>query len=155
MQQRICSVDGCPRPHKAHGWCDTHYRRWLKRGDPGTDVPQSTSDVWQRVNKDTVAGCWLWTGCCWPSGYGRITRNGRRHVAHRYIYEMLVAKVPDGLELDHLCRNRGCVNPEHLEPVTHQENMRRAAPYRQYATGDEWHASRPKPVKEAGARRTA
>jgi hypothetical protein len=57
-------------------------------------------------------------------GYGRIHVKGYP-LAHRAVYETFVEAVPEGLELDHLCRNTGCVNPDHLEPVTHAENMRR------------------------------
>ncbi|WP_369010576.1 HNH endonuclease signature motif containing protein, partial [Bacillus cereus] len=49
--------------------------------------------------------------------------------AHRYVYENLSGPIPEGMELDHLCRNPPCVNPDHLDPVTHEENMRRAAEY--------------------------
>ena len=76
-------------------------------------------------------GCWLWTGATTPGGYGRLTVGSqidgtRRQVrAHRRSYERLVGPIPDGLDLDHLCRTPGCVNPEHLEPVTRRENIRR------------------------------
>jgi HNH endonuclease len=71
-------------------------------------------------------GCWNWLGYK-RDGYGSAHRDdGRTVIAHRYVYELLVGPVPAGLELDHLCRNRPCVNPEHLEPVTRQENRRRA-----------------------------
>lgn len=73
-------------------------------------------------------GCWSWTSTKSPRGYGSFRRRGRPNVsAHRYSYELLVGPIPDGLELDHLCRNPSCVNPAHLEPVTHQENVLRGA----------------------------
>jgi hypothetical protein len=69
--------------------------------------------------------CWLWKGTIDDKGYGRLTLNKKRIFAHRYAYELLVAPITDGLELDHLCRNTRCVNPAHLEPVTHRENVLR------------------------------
>lgn len=62
--------------------------------------------------------CWEWTGVLEPTGYGRMSVNGRNVMAHRICYELHVGPIPDGLFLDHLCHNRRCVNPEHLEPVT-------------------------------------
>jgi len=66
-------------------------------------------------------GCWNYTGARNPKGYGRILQG----TAHRYFYEKLVGAIPDGLHIDHLCMNTSCVNPEHLEPVTNEENARR------------------------------
>jgi hypothetical protein len=71
-------------------------------------------------------GCWVWQLALDRHGYGRVRRSGRSIGAHRWLYEQLVGLVPNGLELDHLCRNKRCVNPAHLEPVTHRENMRRS-----------------------------
>lgn len=68
--------------------------------------------------------CWLWLGYC-SNGYGQVGRGGQLHKAHRYAYESLVGPIPLGLELDHLCRVRNCVNPAHLEPVTRRENILR------------------------------
>lgn len=79
----------------------------------------------RRIEPEPMSGCWLWTGPENGTGYGRPFYDGRRVYAHRLIYELLVGPIPEGLQLDHLCRNRGCVSPWHLEPVTCQENLRR------------------------------
>lgn len=70
----------------------------------------------------TLGVCWEWTGRLSDKGYGVVWVDGAWVGAHKYIYEYLVGKVDDGLVLDHLCRNRKCVNPDHLEPVTVEEN---------------------------------
>lgn len=83
------------------------------------------------------SGCWTWLGQLNNRGYGWVKRDGRRQLAHVWAYTEARGPVPEGLELDHLCHtesecpggdycpHRRCVNPDHLEPVTHQENMRR------------------------------
>lgn len=83
----------------------------------------------RRISEDEN-GCWVWIGHInWAKGgYGSFAIAGRKKVsAHRWSYEYHRAPIPDGLEIDHLCRNTWCVNPWHLEPVTAQENMRRWA----------------------------
>ena len=81
---------------------------------------------WSKV--DVLGDCWEWLGYRADNGYGRFVLGGRGAAmegAHCVAYTLTVGPVPAGLELDHLCRNRGCVNPAHLEPVTHVENVRR------------------------------
>lgn len=83
---------------------------------------------WAKV--DRSGDCWRWTGALARGGYGFAVVGSRDDPqryrnAHRFAYELSVGPIPEGLELDHLCRNRRCVNPAHLEPVTHSENMRR------------------------------
>ena len=77
---------------------------------------------WAKVNKTN--DCWLWMGKT-ATGYGRLKVKGREIQAHRFAYELLVGSIPDGLELDHLCRVRHCVKPTHLEPVTRRVNILR------------------------------
>lgn len=70
-------------------------------------------------------GCWLWQSVITHDGYGRFRLDGRMSMAHRVSYEWFVGVIPDNMCLDHLCRVRNCVNPEHLEVVTLQENINR------------------------------
>lgn len=75
-------------------------------------------------------GCWLWTGNLQSGGYGHaMVGNGRGALAHRHVYELLVGPIPEGLHLDHLCRVRNCVRPDHLEPVTPAVNTLRGEGY--------------------------
>lgn len=73
-----------------------------------------------------ASGCWLWTGSIDATGYGKVQEKPyKSHKAHRVVYEASGRRIPEGLVLDHLCRVRKCVNPNHLEPVTDEENRAR------------------------------
>ena len=78
------------------------------------------------VTVDLATGCWLWTGAVARNGYGQVGIDKRTRSAHRVSYETFVGPIPRGLQLDHLCRVRRCINPAHLEPVTRDENQARS-----------------------------
>lgn len=80
---------------------------------------------WAKV-KPSPGDCWTWTACVDRGGYGLFRFKGKSRKAHRVSFELHHGHpVPEGLELDHLCRVRSCVNPNHLDPVTHAENVTR------------------------------
>lgn len=82
--------------------------------------------LWKHTIPEPMSGCWLWDGALSVAGYGRIGIAGKSaQQAHRVCYEIYKRPIPAGLDLDHLCRVRCCINPDHLEPVTRKENLRR------------------------------
>jgi hypothetical protein len=100
-----------------------HYRRMLKRG---TTEAATVADRFRKkyvISGDT--GCWVWQDND-RSGYGFLSVNKQKQMAHRVSYELHVGPIPEGLQIDHLCRNKMCVNPDHLEAVTQQENILRS-----------------------------
>jgi hypothetical protein len=121
---RVCSE--CPTRAKAHGLCDKHYRH---AREAGTIVVAPRKTEWERFwEKVEIGDCWEWLAVRTTHGYGQFMRSGPgSRLAHRWTWETLVGPVPEGLDLDHLCRNRACCNPDHLEPVTRRVNQLRGA----------------------------
>lgn len=102
------------------------------KGRPRTFRIPVHERILARTEKVTESGCWIWMGALNGNGYSKIaTHTGpkikRMRLCHRLMYEHLRGAIPFGLTLDHLCRVRCCVNPWHLEPVTHRENVLRGA----------------------------
>ena len=98
----------------------------------GHNSKKSEQDFWDLIKfwpSDIMRSfCWLWQGGVnKTTGYGKGFRLANEELAHRVAYALVKGYIPDGLELDHLCRNRRCVNPDHLEAVTHTVNVRRGA----------------------------
>ncbi|MGW2520519.1 HNH endonuclease signature motif containing protein [Streptomyces sp. NPDC001617] len=141
---KICKVSECQRPVRARGWCQKHHQRWRLTGAPDTPyrykegaqarvaaMPTVEERFWAKVDKNgpppaqrpELGPCWVWTGSTDQKGYGRFYDGSRSRKAHDYAF----GPIADGLEPDHLCRNRACVRRSHLEAVTHRENSQRAA----------------------------
>ena len=119
---KLCSIENCDKPSRTRGWCEMHYRRWLKNGDPlikrTFDTPEesfSARTKWQD-------GCLVWTGSLNKKGYGHIRVDGTMVRAHRYAWQREHGEIPEGKIIDHNCHNRACVNIDHLRLATYQEN---------------------------------
>jgi hypothetical protein len=100
----------------------------LAHQDPRSGVFRK-QDPWQRflrfIEPEDAAACWRWKGSKCRDGYGKFHDGARHMKAQNYAYREMIGPIPEGLQLDHLCRVRDCVNPYHLEPVTILENVRR------------------------------
>ena len=102
----------------------------ITRYEPSKQIEER---FWAKVDKVDGDGCWVWTGAL-REGYGEAWFNGKLVQAHRVAFELLIGPIPADREIDHLCRNRLCVNPAHLEVVTHQQNtLRGEGPTAQHA----------------------
>lgn len=121
MPKKECSVVDCGRKHAGHGYCDMHLGRLRRTGR--LHLRTAEEKFWAKVERTST--CWWWRGTLYPNGYGAARHEGRVVMAHRRAYELLVGSIPDRRDIDHLCRNTACVNPDHLEPVTHQTNVLR------------------------------
>ena len=123
---RFCTSE-IPKEKRSDAlYCSESCRRKSDRAAKGLGVllaPEAR--FWSRVNKSGPLGCWEWTAGRTTAGYGAFRVNNRAVVSHRYAYELLVGPIPETLQLDHLCRNRACVNPSHIEPVTQVVNLAR------------------------------
>lgn len=136
--KKSCSFPGCDKPHCAKGLCNSHWAQ-KSRGQELTKLlnRESAEERFFRqtiIPEDKANDCWIFTGNGKGSGksakidgigYGQLYSKGRKCMAHRFSYELHKGKIPEGYQLDHLCRVKNCVNPNHLQIVTQDENLRR------------------------------
>lgn len=111
-----CKHPGCDRPKgKAFGWCNAHYQRNAKGADMDTpirDVHATDEErFWSKVRK--TSSCWIWIAAN-VNKYGVFRINGANQIAHRVSYQWANGEISDDVQLDHMCHNRSCVNPDHL-----------------------------------------
>jgi hypothetical protein len=127
-----CKIPGCPGVHEALGYCGKHYQRLTKAGsldDPRATLPDADR-LWAQTERATDgSGCLLWTGAITNSGYPQIWWKGKTEGAHRIAYLLAVGEIPPGHQVDHVqdngCIYTECIEPSHLEAITHAENQRR------------------------------
>lgn len=125
-----CSIPECENQVKARGYCNAHWLRWSRHGDPllGGKLRKpgrSYSERFFAMTREVDSGCIEWVGSISPQGYGQFQSGDGSSLAHRIAYELAFGKIPETLVIDHLCRNRACVNVEHLELVTQRVNILR------------------------------
>lgn len=132
---RLCSVDGCNKKHLAKGLCLAHYLRVRKHGTLDKLTMRGEPLIDRIMAKVKIeVDCWIFTGkLSGNNNYGGIRDGKKMRLAHVVMYECKYGLVPSYLELDHICKNPKCCNPDHLEAVTHQENVRRGR------AGHNWH----------------
>lgn len=85
-------------------------------------TPKELALFWIKIDRRGADECWPWLASKKPRGYGQYMAAGKNNYAHRLVYEIEVGPIPEGLQIDHICRRRDCVNPAHLRAVTHLEN---------------------------------
>ena len=140
-QDNMCQIGGCGRVASLKNLCRKHYQRLKNTGT--TAEPDLHSRFWKKC-LISDSGCWEWQGYKNPAGYGQFSDGTKVMLTHRWTYREFVGELVDTLEIDHLCRNVSCCNPEHLEQVDRDENMRRTIglKFNNYAKGDRTHCKR-------------
>lgn len=135
--EKFCTFEGCDRPHYGLGLCQAHYgQQW--RGEKVRPIVKAMTKE-ERFRRHLREGpaeeCWTWAGSIHAHGYGVFSFQGREVKAHRMSYELFSGPIPEGMMIDHQCRNRSCVNPGHLSTVTEKLNSENRGSYSKSKTG--------------------
>lgn len=126
-----CSFEGCVNKQQAKGLCGAHWRQ-QHLGKTLSKLRNQESII-ERINPqfEVIDGCWVWQGRVGgKQGYPQISLGGRQTMVHRIVFEELVRPLLAGETIDHLCRNRKCINPNHLEAIPLRDNVKRMHAYR-------------------------
>lgn len=126
MTKTTCSVEECASKVVARGWCDKHYRRWRKHGDPlaVTEMHTSSPEESFALRTEWHGDCLIWTGANTPAGYGIIIVGGKNVYVYRWVWEREHGPIPEGMQVDHFkCFNPACCEIRHLRLTTHKQNQ--------------------------------
>lgn len=123
---RICSIENCGEIQVGRNMCRKHYQRWWRYGDATFTTPLNKEKFWTFVDKTPGYGidgdCWIFTGHKDEDGYGRLSIEGQRQFAHRYVFFLVHGRYPEPMGR-HACDNPPCCRPDHIIEGTHQDNM--------------------------------
>lgn len=136
-ERGTCSFSNCGRPHYGKGYCQNHYLQ-LRNGQELHKLPRMGSfeeRFWDRVALKSEEECWEWLLRPGKEGYAEFWHKGVSRKAHRVSFELSNGPIPPGKVIDHKCRNKLCVNPDHLHAVTHKENTENLGLYKNNPSG--------------------
>lgn len=127
MLPKTCSIPECEKPSRKRSWCNSHYMNWFRHGNPMTVAHIQTPEerFWASVDKSS--DCRKWTEMLNDGGYGIIVINKKHVRAHRFSWALLVGEIPEDMQIDHRCRHRECVKPDHLRLATNKQNSEHVA----------------------------
>lgn len=127
MVPKTCTFEDCSKPHVGLGLCNAHRMQFRTTGELkplqrwDRSLPAEPR-FWQKVDRREPQQCWEWQASFTPHGYGQVKVGKSIKHAHRAAYEYVKGAIPEGAEIDHICHNRKCVNPDHLRIATPKQN---------------------------------